>query len=185
LNEQLKKRLVGAVVLISLAVIVLPLFLDGDKRGGIAPLGSSLPPRPESAITPLEIPLELPPAEARGRRAYPVVEAPVADEPEASGEARTDADSAPPATVEEAAPPPATNRWAVQVGSFSQSSNALGLRDRLRDAGFAAYVEQVGIAGKNTYRVRVGPVLVREAAETLRVELQEKIGIESLVVGHP
>lgn len=55
--------------------------------------------------------------------------------------------------------------WVVQVGSFGQRDNALKLRDRLREAGFPAFIEPFQRDEKALYRVRVGPMLEYEGAE--------------------
>ena len=47
--------------------------------------------------------------------------------------------------------------WIVQLGSFSNRSNAQGLADRVQKKGFAAYLTPVKRSGKTLYRVRVGP----------------------------
>ncbi|HEX7339946.1 MAG TPA: SPOR domain-containing protein [Rhodanobacteraceae bacterium] len=56
--------------------------------------------------------------------------------------------------------------WAVQVVAYSQKSEAVALRDRLRKAGFASYVDDVRSGGATLWRVRVGPLAQREAAVT-------------------
>ncbi|MEW6353320.1 MAG: SPOR domain-containing protein [Pseudomonadota bacterium] len=62
-DSQLKQRLIGAAVLIVLAVIFLPMLLDGDVGSALAP--TNIPPKPEtefvSKVTPLD---EVPPAAA-------------------------------------------------------------------------------------------------------------------------
>ncbi|BCX83004.1 DedD protein [Methylomarinovum caldicuralii] len=80
---------------------------------------------------------------------------------------------------------PLSSGWAVQVGSFSSAANADALVARLRQAGFPAYVARLDRAGESLYRVRVGPVLRREEAETLARRLRERFGLKGFVVSHP
>jgi len=67
--------------------------------------------------------------------------------------------------------------WAVQVGSFTKSKNALGLRDLLRKKGYPTFVESTkgSDTGATKTRVFVGPVLLRgdalQSAEKLRTDL--------------
>lgn len=57
--------------------------------------------------------------------------------------------------------------WAVQLVAFDARKDADHLRDRLRQAGFAGYVDDV-VAGHNTlWRVRVGPFAQRSDALAL------------------
>lgn len=82
-------------------------------------------------------------------------------------------------------PDPQLSGWVVQVGWFSGQENAQNLRDRLRGAGFTAFMEQDVIGGKRGYRVRVGPELERADANALRERLKESLGVEGIVMAHP
>jgi len=46
MDKSLQKKLVGAAVLIALAVIFLPMFLDGKKDTGSTPMQIEIPPKP-------------------------------------------------------------------------------------------------------------------------------------------
>jgi len=76
--------------------------------------------------------------------------------------------------------------WAVQVGSFSQAVEATTLRERIRAAGFSAFIEPVSTANGTFHRVRVGPVANRTDAEQLKAQMALRIGAaDSLIVRHP
>lgn len=75
--------------------------------------------------------------------------------------------------------------WAVQAGVFSREDNAMQLRDRLRGAGFTAFVEPVATAEGRSWRVRVGPELQRERAEALQRRLRDELGLNGFIVAHP
>lgn len=201
----LKQRLVGAIVLVALAVIFIPMLLEEPDRD-LVPQMDSVPesagedfPEPLSAFPPAgEVPEE--PAETVVRETPETGEdgsetAAVAEESAPAPEAGSGTKSqkqetpSPPPSAEHTAsrpqepraePAPAAENggkltalgsWVVQVGSFSSRKNALGLRDRLRKAGFATQVEKVRVKGKVHYRVRVGPFLERTAAERARSKL--------------
>lgn len=70
--------------------------------------------------------------------------------------------------------------WAVQVGAFSQESNAKQLSDRLKGAGFPAFVERRG----ESYAVRVGPYVRRTDAEAQRQKLKSGQKLDGLIVSH-
>ncbi len=65
----------------------------------------------------------------------------------------------------------ASGSWWVQVGSFSSNDNAKREAQKLRDAGYTTQVSATRRAGKDLYRVWVGPVADREAAMVLRARL--------------
>jgi DedD protein len=93
----------------------------------------------------------------------------------------------PKTAIKEASKPAATEdpvSWVVQVGSFSQSRNALALRDKLRKNGFTAFVEKYRDKGKSSYRVRVGPELKRENAEKQLQRLKSKLQLKGIVMGY-
>lgn len=73
-------------------------------------------------------------------------------------------------------------RWVVQVGSFSDASNADGLVERLRADGMSAYGEAVTTGGAAIHRVRVGPFLVREDALAAREKLIAAHSLEGVVM---
>lgn len=95
-----------------------------------------------------------------------------------------------PSIQELAEPAPALGKsapasgFAVQVGVFSREENANALRDRLRGAGFSAWVEKVS-GDSPAWRVRVGPEADRAAAERLRRALSERMALQGMIVAHP
>ena len=75
--------------------------------------------------------------------------------------------------------------FAVQLGAFSNATDANALRDRARAAGLGAFVEQVNTDKGELSRVQVGPVADRAAAERLKAQVAAKLGIEGFVHAHP
>lgn len=75
--------------------------------------------------------------------------------------------------------------WIVQLGSFSDKANALDLRNRVKLAGFPAFVDQVNnSAGEARYRLRVGPFNAQQQAETQQQKITDKLALEGLVKSH-
>lgn len=186
MEQQLKQRLVGAVVLTAVAVIFIPMLLTGPKPGGRVQLPIEIPPRPElGAVPPLPEERPLPSLPQPVERGAPVYgsEAEAADPEDRAEPAPVVGEESP---AEVAAPPAPADQplasWAVQVGGFSKKANALGLRDRLREAGFTVYVDSIDWKAGKLYRVRVGPVLSREEADQLVGRLQQAHGLKGLVV---
>lgn len=73
----------------------------------------------------------------------------------------------------------------VQVGSFADQSNAMELRDRLRNAGYSAHLDQTQQQGKRRYRVRVGPEIERADAQELQRQLKAAMKLNGIIVTHP
>ena len=83
------------------------------------------------------------------------------------------------------APAASSVGFAVQLGAFGQAADANALRDKVRAAGFSAFVEQVQTDKGTLSRVRVGPVANRDAAEQLKAQVAAKVGVAGMVRPHP
>lgn len=75
--------------------------------------------------------------------------------------------------------------WAVQLGSFARSMNAIGLRDRLRAHGYPAFVQPAQGAGGKITRVLVGPELERSRAEAALRKLRAEHQLDGVLVRYP
>jgi len=199
----LKQRLVGAIVLVALGVIFIPMLLEGPNRTLVPEMDEM--PTPE-ALAP-ELPLKpFPPAaepveaqravvtDATGEKApeKPAPSTPSSQPPAAKPAPPPAAASPKPARAPETpvlGESPATTRpkdsWVVQVVSLSNKANALALRDRLRKGGFATQVERVTVGGKTRYRVRVGPFLQRTEAERVRKQIAGHFSQNGRVMSYP
>lgn len=202
----LKQRLVGAVVLVSLAVIFIPLILDGRDSAVNYITKSNIPPKPEREFVSRVIPLNPSPVPEPEMLEPEVVAEPVKAMPE-KVEDQAKKTVIPVETVKPAAkttakkiaekplivakpklvakPKTGLSAWAVQVGSFDSNKNAYALRDKLRKQGFSAFVDTLYTKDVPSFRVRVGPEIKREQAEALQVKLAKVIKTKPLVVKHP
>jgi cell division septation protein DedD len=85
------------------------------------------------------------------------------------------------------APPPAATAaaasvgFAVQLAAFSKPDDAAALRDRLRAAGFNAFIESVATDHGTLTRVRAGPVQSRAEAGQLQAQIKAKLGLDGVV----
>lgn len=207
----LKQRLIGATVLIALAVIFVPMFLDGAGHREQS-MQIDIPPEPE-----FEFEKRLPPLSEIGSESFDsidvqepvssepgsphlppeVVKAPAAVESDASEKAPSIARSSPPppppppkaqAKPEaKTAPSPRTihHGWVVQVGSFKLRSNAQALGDKLKAAGYRVIEERGGTRSIPVYRVKVGPVEKRDRASVLLAKLRKEQLLEGYVTQFP
>jgi DedD protein len=191
MERHLKERIVGATVIVALGIIIIPWLLDGPAQSS-RPVEHALelPPagQPGRSYTiPLD-PAAGPPVSLHtGNDADPVPPRPdsgaVQRQPAETATSDAPAQTArrieqpaqpAPRPAPQPAPPPAAggdSAWTVQVGSFSQAENAEGLRRRLAEQGFDAFVSRVATDAGTMHRVRVGPVPDRGAAERLLARL--------------
>jgi DedD protein len=175
LKKRARRRLVGAIALVLLVVVFLPMFLDSD-------------PKPLSQ----DIAIIIPPLPGAESRAQPATAASAAVAPSSPDmpHAKTEIvpplrPASPPAAVvpkpETPKPEPraapvqqrATDQdYVVQLGAFSSAANARALQRKLQENKFKAYTEVMRISGAERTRVRVGPYDSREAAEKARQRMR-------------
>jgi DedD protein len=161
LKRRGRRRLVGAVALVLLAVIVLPMVFDAEPRRNLPPVSVRIPGENDSTFTP-QPPKPAPEGPAAEKPAPAPVQAapakPVASKPEKPSEPKVAAKPAPSerARAEAAL---AGEQYIVPVGAFA---NADGVVAKLAAAKIPHYTEA---APGNLTRVRAGPFDTKEAAE--------------------
>ena len=208
MDEVLKARLIGAAVLVAIAVLLIPELLSGRKT--VEPVAEEAGPRGsrtftielgggagQSVRTPTTVttaPEPLPSAPTPAATvAAPVTEpaTPVETTPPPAevAAAPVEREPAPPPaaapTVAKPTPPPASapsrGGWAVQVGAFGSADTAAKLVRDLSGAGYRAFVSPVARGGKTLHRVRVGPEAEKVDAEQLAGRLKAR-GLPATVV---
>lgn len=211
MDNLVKQRVIGAIVLVALAVIFVPMLFESPEDE-LGPVGSNLPTEPDSIVRERIEPLTLP--EPPPEPAPQVVLEEPADPSAANADAAIDAANdggagpttpsqgtaaapvAPPPAAKPAPAPPAPTTapapasvpqsgWIVQLASLASKDNAMALRERLRGLGYTAFVEETKTAKGVLYRVRVGPELERTAAEALRDRLRQQVDLEGMVTSYP
>ncbi|MEN5367610.1 SPOR domain-containing protein [Stenotrophomonas sp. TWI273] len=110
---------------------------------------------------------------------------PAAPKPEPKPAPAPNPETAVAAPAAPAAPAASSVGFAVQLGAFGQAAEANALRDKVRAAGFSAFVEQVRTDKGTLNRVRVGPVANRADAENLKAQVAAKVGVAGMVRPHP
>ena len=204
LKKRARRRLVGAVVLVTLVVIFLPMVLDKQPK----PVGQDIAitiPSQDSAgdfntkpapTAPAPVPNPEPPIMA------PKTEAPPVEPPQLAAvepkriakpvEKKPDPASTPKATQpEKPAAHVATAKhetiakngeeFVVQLGAFTSAANVKQLQSKLFADGIKSYTEPLRTAAGNKTRVRAGPYATRQEAEKVRDKLQA-LGLSGAVV---
>ena len=198
MDQMLKQRLIGAIVIIALAVIFIPMILEGPDDE-LSPRTQDMPPPPTIDFqTEVELPVPEEPTEPAGSLADTTTEQEVSaipeppmSQPEAvtmQGRSTRQASRTRRRQTSLARIPSRTatsitqGGWILQVGSFSQQANALSLRDRLKKSGYQVSVKDVKGAGGTIHRVLIGPVSDRPAAEKLRNKLASEQKLTAMVL---
>lgn len=178
MDERLKRRLVGAVVLVSLAVIFLPMLLDERQGREVRIETSNIPVKPpvdeayHSKVLPLpdDEPL-IPPLPLGG--------------PDIAMSAPAEAPAAAPGGGAAPVPRVGLSAWVVQVASLSSRDNAERLVTDLKRRGHSAFLEQVYVNGKNLFRIRVGPEVDRKRAELMLRKIDQQFKLKGQVLRYP
>ncbi|WP_338487538.1 SPOR domain-containing protein [Pseudomonas trivialis] len=203
LDSAYKQRMVGALVLVALAVIFLPmLFSRQDEQRQVvveAPAAPQAPAVPQVQVEPVVVPEP---------QALPEDEPVPVDEPDAAPSAPVQQSvpvvkPAPAVAAKPATPTPAPKpvtpqpaapgkpdvgqsridpnglpiSWSIQVASLGNREGADALQKKLRSQGYNAYIRSAD--GKN--RVFIGPLIERAEADRLRDLLDRQQNLKGFV----
>jgi len=167
MDDGIKQRLIGALVLVALMVIFLPmLFSNGDFEP--AEVLVDIPKKPP--IPTFEISKPVKPSEQRQAEK---AEAKPNKKPQQTLQELVDKE------VDENKLPVS---WALQVASFKERDNAENLRDKLRQAGYKAYIKYRLDVEPKMIRVLVGPVLKRSEIDKIKAAIVRHHKLEGVVV---
>jgi DedD protein len=206
-----KHRIAGAIILVSLAVIFVPMMLDESTPPAENQSLTQIPPRDATptetkvVVTPIAPPGEL--ATRPAAAAEPAPEKPTADTsppaPAPVESAKPDTQSKPTSIAAAEKKPEAAAKprpvaakpndvaekiskgWLVQVGTFANSENADRLREKLKGHGFTVNSETVTVQGSKAVRLRVGPYRDKPTATKAQAQLQKELNIQGMVLASP
>ncbi len=190
MDIQLKQRLVGAVVLISLAVIFIPSILDEriSTDSGVPVTEIEIKPAPKPERKPEEkfssqvIPLE----GTKNRALIPIGKSPTPSAKPADTQTKAKVATKPKAIVkEESSPKTGMVSWTVQVAVLSSEKGAIALVNKLKKKDFlASYEKTYGSSGAR-YRVRVEQLYDYDQAKKLKQQIDRETGLKGLIVRYP
>lgn len=191
LRRRARRRLIGAVVLVTAIVVILPMVLDSEPRPPSQPISVQIPSPDSGAFVP-----KLP------QPAVPAAKVPGGDAPQPAAPTPGPSAAAPAATVPPAAPPvvearkeaapvqakpkaaspkPSASktaagakggRYVIQVIALADAAKARQMQQQIAGAGIRSYTEVVKTAKGDVTRVRAGPFASRAAAEKARDQLK-------------
>lgn len=191
MEPALKQRLVGAAVLVALAVIFLPMLIQGPApQSGVADVPLDAPPAPTGEYETRDLPLVAPAGAPGGSVVGMDTEQPTAASanPDVAAPAASAQPPSEPAKLEDTgniasqplvpavaasepmlAAPTAGGNYAVNFGAFSTATAADALVASLRASQLPGYREAATVNGKTVQRVRIGPYATRAQAEAARL----------------
>jgi DedD protein len=186
LRRQARHRLIGATVLVFVAVVGFPLVFDTKPREVAADIRIDMPER--DAVRPSQVPAA--PASVAKAPVPDDVKAPVSQAPEPEPQTLAklpdppiaelkkpeakpaDTKSAPKEEVVNTTKPDAEKskddgapRFIVQVGAFSDEAKVKEVRAKLEKAGYTTYVHVAQTKEGKRTRVRIGPFATKQEAQ--------------------
>ena len=192
LKRRARRRLIGAIVLVTVVIVVLPMVLDTEPRPVTRDITVRIPSPDSGTFTSKVLPApkdgKLASKAADGKAAAKSIEerktvaatsGPASPESVKEATRATAKETPKPAKAAPAkpakAPKPAAapeGQFVVQVIALADAEKAKQMQAKITAAGIKAYTEIVKTAKGDVTRVRAGPFATREAAETARSQLK-------------
>ncbi len=175
MNDILKQRLVGALVLIALGVVFWPVIFVQSERPALD-RSSQLPPMPGLEKTVIETPQPLPDIDPVAA----VEEIALHDAPPQArdSDAGNESSPEPRPTLDENGIPVA---WVLQVASVSKREKAEALREELIGQGYKAYTRIVRHDNEVLHRVYVGPVFERQKLQQAKQDVDGRLKVNAII----
>ncbi|MEO0437211.1 MAG: SPOR domain-containing protein [Pseudomonadota bacterium] len=209
MDNQIRQRLIGALILLALATIFWPIIFVGPDSD-VSPLDVQVPDKPPVDLRPLPEPDDLGLRPARKARSSELVEAGVNMEAETEVRAEGTRDENVDAAIL-AAPPALPARadsvklqsldearevlqkpkldadglpiaFSLQVATMSRQEGAELLRDELVEAGYKGYLDRVRSGDQTLFRVMVGPKFRREELSEVKTVIDQAWSVDSIIV---
>ena len=208
MEARIKQRLIGAGVLIALAVIFIPMIFESSHSSIPEPITytTDIPTSPIAITAPLPDTQQAPtydssaennvnnPTEVATATEVNIViqqeETPAVATTTAVTKSTQNASTSMSVSINNTAEKQATTKtttvnqeagWAVQVASFANARNADVLAKKLKTHGFPVYTQK-SIQGKHLIRVYVGPQPERKDAVLVMNQLQQTVHLHGFVI---
>jgi len=214
LRRRGRQRLIGAVAIVLLLVVFIPMLLDSEPRRSREEPTVEIPDKDTAPALPMPAPKPIAkegiakglanadsatPADAgtaAPQAAQPAAVAPASSAPPKRPSGAPTASVTPVSKAETAKSPspqpspkgegakPRLEGFAVQVGAFRDEAKLRQAREKLTAAGIAHYTERLDSSSGGLTRLRAGPFPTRQAADAASAKLKEG-GLPSQVVPLP
>ncbi|HJQ62995.1 MAG TPA: SPOR domain-containing protein [Burkholderiales bacterium] len=192
LRKRARRRLIGAIVIVTAVVVALPMVLDNEPKPlsqdidiripspeSAPPFTSKVVPVPDTSSAPANMAKPVPVPEAKpdaSAPAQPSVQAKSQTTPPPQ-DAKPAAKPEKPTTTAKVEPPAARTpaqpgQYVVQVVALSDAAKAKQMQQAILKTGVKAYTEVVKTARGDVTRVCAGPYATRDAAEKAQQKLK-------------
>ena len=197
LKRRARRRLIGAIALVFLAVIILPMVFDAEKKQLDADISIQIPNQDAVVTKGIGAPGSggtnaAPPAAAKAEanpesRAEPKAETKAPEKAEDKSAVKSEPKRSAKDLAEEqraaailnakdatakAEKAPAAGAYAVQIGAFVTGEKVQEARDKLSAAGIKTYTEKLDTKDGERTRVRAGPFATKDAADEARDKIK-------------
>ena len=159
LKRRGRRRLVGAIALVLVAVIVLPMVFDSEPKGSAPPVSVRIPGEDETGFTPKVTPKSPPVQEQKAPEK--AIEKAAEKAPEAQPEK--------PAPKIEITVTKGGEQFMVPAGAYVDPT---GVIEKLKAEKIPYYTEPIATKQGTVTRVRAGPFASRDAAEKVLQQLK-------------
>ncbi len=177
MNDGFRQRLVGALVLICLALIIWPILFS-DRSAPPMERGSQIPPLPAFETFSVAEPV-------RPETVEPV-DTVIVEEQAPAGQAAAEPE---PATQQDKAKRQVALdkrglpvAWVLQVASFTRQQQADELVKKLQRKGYKAFAKASAVEGKTVVRVYVGPKLSQQALQAAKQDIDRSFKLKSMII---
>ena len=168
MDQQLKERLIGIIVLVLFAVIFMPMFFTGTNDSILKNKENISISKESEFISKLKPMTDT----ATDSNTENIELAPVVEEIPFNQEMiKTDAVG--------------QMNWVVQVGSFSSKDNAEKLNQKVKKAGFRSFVNPITQNNKIMYQVCSGPEYNETDAMNLLKGIKNKMKLNGIIKKYP
>lgn len=175
MNEALRQRLVGAVVLCAVVLIMWPLVMS-PKREESFVIESEIPPKP--ALPPTVIVEPQPQRDVSPVGEYQEKISRGASVPAAKPRESSTVKTPKPALDKDGLP----IAWIIQVGSFGNRENASKLKNTLQKKGFRTQIKLQTSGGRTLSRVLVGPYVDKSMAQRDSAKIASQLKLKPAIM---
>lgn len=171
MDTNLKQRVIGAVVMTAVAIIILPMLLDGsaEHRAAVEANIPEAPSIPISSLSVEETRAEIEQMVEESTEKLPVLEPDLIEDPETTENFSLNNNGLPVG-------------WSIRMGAFKEEANARRLRQSLRDKNYRSYILAGNPADDEYFRVYVGPMVNKEKLEKTKAEIEAAFELSGQIV---
>ena len=195
-NINIKQRIIGALVLVSLGIIIIPMLLNGGATSSQSISGNNIPEQPKKfkTVRP-KVPKPMIMPAPKTVKAYPerkktIVSQPKNTKPKTQAAVKSKNTVNPKTIVDKtnykkAAKPTSAKinkAYTLQIASFSNKANADALQKKLRKKKHKAYIESILTPKGRIYRLRVGPYLKFDQITSIKTKIEKEFKLKKTVI---